>query len=320
MSANDDNPVAGKRLRLHPVALVGAGPGDPELLTLKAVRAIACADVILVDDLVNPEVLSHARADARIRYVGKRGGCRSTPQAFIERLMVREALAGRRVVRLKGGDPLVFGRAAEEMAALRAKGLEVTIVNGVSSALAAAASLQVSLTNRAHCQAVAFVTGHSRPGGAAPSWSSLVRAGVTLAIYMGVSDLETIVSDLMDAGVSGDCPAAVVQAAGSAHQRCLVSTVALLPAQIRRAGIGSPAIVLIGQVAAEGPKALQPPENTAIRVDGSPAEIQPAEIQPAEIQPAEIQPAEIQPARAGRARTRQPAFGAGGSATPRRRA
>jgi uroporphyrin-III C-methyltransferase len=201
--------------------------------------------------------------------------------------------------------PLVFGRAAEEMAALRAKGLEVTIVNGVSSALAAAASLQVSLTNRAHCQAVAFVTGHSRPGGAAPSWSSLVRAGVTLAIYMGVSDLETIVSDLMDAGVSGDCPAAVVQAAGSAHQRCLVSTVALLPAQIRRAGIGSPAIVLIGQVAAEGPKALQPPENTAIRVDGSPAE---------------IQPAEIQPARAGRARTRQPAFGAGGSVTPRRRA
>ncbi len=121
------------------VWLVGAGPGDPELLTIKAVKAINGADVLLVDDLVNPAILAHARPEARVIHVGKRGGCRSTPQAFIERLMIAQARAGRRVVRLKGGDPFIFGRGGEERAHLMAEGIEVDVVNGISSGLAAPA-------------------------------------------------------------------------------------------------------------------------------------------------------------------------------------
>jgi len=123
------------------VTLVGAGPGDPELLTLKAVRALAAAEVVLVDDLVNPAVLDHCRTEARILRVGKRGGCRSTPQALIEGMMLREARAGRRVVRLKGGDPFVFGRGGEEAASLRAAGITVEVVNGISAVAAEAAAL-----------------------------------------------------------------------------------------------------------------------------------------------------------------------------------
>ena len=147
----------------HPVHLVGAGPGDPELLTLKALRVLRQATVILVDDLVGEAVLETALADApvqpRLVRVGKRGGCASTPQEFIEKLMVREALAGERVVRLKGGDPLVFGRAGEEIAALRAAGLEVEIVNGITSGLAAAGSAGIGWTDRrAGAQGVLLVT------------------------------------------------------------------------------------------------------------------------------------------------------------------
>src|SRR6476469_334658 len=130
------------------VILVGAGPGDPELLTLKAVKAIASDDVLLVDDLVNPAILSHAPASARVVPVGKRGGCRSTSQAFIEKLMVAEARAGRCVVRLKGGDPFIFGRGGEERAHLMTEGIQVDIVNGISSGLAAPASIGVPLTHR----------------------------------------------------------------------------------------------------------------------------------------------------------------------------
>ena len=137
------------------VLLVGAGPGDPELLTLKAARAIAAADVILVDDLVDRATLAHARADARVIDVGKRGGCQSTPQEFIERLLVREAQAGRVVVRLKGGDPFVFGRGGEERDALLAHGIEVEIIPGITSGMAAAAAIAVPLTDRRHARSVA---------------------------------------------------------------------------------------------------------------------------------------------------------------------
>ncbi|HCN88784.1 MAG TPA: uroporphyrinogen-III C-methyltransferase, partial [Oxalobacteraceae bacterium] len=130
------------------VFLVGAGPGDPDLLTLKAVKAIARADVILVDDLVNPAILAHARSDARIVQVGKRGGCQSTPQEFIERLMIAEANAGHCVVRLKGGDPFMFGRGGEERDHLLAAGIAVDVINGISSGLAAPAAIGVPLTHR----------------------------------------------------------------------------------------------------------------------------------------------------------------------------
>ena len=144
------------------VWLVGAGPGDPELLTLRAVRAIGAADVLLVDDLVNPAVLAHAAPGARCVQVGKRGGCRSTSQAFIERLMVAEAQAGRQVVRLKGGDPFVFGRGGEERACLIAAGVDVEVINGISSGLAAPSSIGVPLTHRDWSAGAIFVAGHER--------------------------------------------------------------------------------------------------------------------------------------------------------------
>jgi uroporphyrin-III C-methyltransferase len=146
------------------VTLVGAGPGDPDLLTLKAVKALQAATVVLVDDLVHPEVLAHAPAAARIVHVGKRGGCQSTPQAFIEKLMVQAALAGENVVRLKGGDPLVFGRGGEEQAHLQAHGIDVRVVNGITAGLAAAHDLGVSLTHREHAHGVVMVTGHASAG------------------------------------------------------------------------------------------------------------------------------------------------------------
>ena len=164
------------RMPPHPVHLVGAGPGDPELLTLKAVRVIRQATVILVDDLVGEGLLDTVLADLpaapRVLYVGKRGGCASTPQAFIEHLMVREALAGERVVRLKGGDPLVFGRAGEEIEALRAAGIPVEVVNGITSGLSAVNALGTGWTDRRHgAQGVLLVTGHTQPGGTAPDWT-----------------------------------------------------------------------------------------------------------------------------------------------------
>ncbi len=146
------------------VTLVGAGPGDPDLLTLKALKAIRAATVLLVDDLVSPEVVAHAAPGARIVHVGKRGGCKSTPQAFIEKLMLMAAREGENVVRLKGGDPFIFGRGGEEMEHLRAAGVEVAIVNGITSGLAAATSLGVPLTHRDHAQGVIFLTGHAQKG------------------------------------------------------------------------------------------------------------------------------------------------------------
>ena len=197
----------------HPVLLVGAGPGDPELLTLKAVRAIAQADVLLVDDLVDRRVLAHARPGARIVEVGKRGGCPSTPQAFIERLLVHEARAGRRVVRLKGGDPMIFGRAGEELDALRAAGLEAEVVPGISAALGAAASLGLSLTDRRHAPGVAFVTGHAQPGGEEPDWAALARSGLTLVVYMGIRRAAAVARALLAGGLAADTPVVVVRRA-----------------------------------------------------------------------------------------------------------
>lgn len=206
-----------------PVKLVGAGPGDPELLTIKAWRAIQWADVILVDDLVDRRVLVDAKPSCRITAVGKRAGCRSTPQAFIERLMVREALAGARVVRLKGGDPLIFGRAGEEIAALRRAGLQVEIINGVTTALAAAASLGISLTHRAGQHGVVFLTGHPAGPDTVHDWAALARSGLTLVIYMGNAGRTMIARALMAAGMDGRTPAGYVIDATGADERRIVT-------------------------------------------------------------------------------------------------
>lgn len=230
------------------VTLVGAGPGDPELLTLKAVRAIGSADVILLDDLVNPEVLRHARADARIIPVGKRGGCRSTPQEFIERLMATEAKAGRCVVRLKGGDPFIFGRGGEERTFLRQQGIPVHIVNGISSGLAAPASIGVPLTHRDCTQGVIFVTGHGQAETSQPDWGLLAQLNMTLVIYMGISRCAQIRAALVEGGKSGDTPVAVIRAATTARQSHLLTTLGDMDQAIRDAGVESPAILVIGDV------------------------------------------------------------------------
>ncbi len=235
-------------------ALVGAGPGDPELLTVKALRTARRATVLLVDDLVSDAVLAATlrgrRRPPRVVHVGKRGGCRSTPQAFIERLMVSEALAGERVVRLKGGDPFVFGRGGEEADALRAHGIEVEVINGITAGLAAATALGVPWTHRHHAHGVMLVTAHAQDGAPGPDWAVLGAAaaqGLTLVIYMGMARLAEVQAALVPA-LGAETPAAVVQHAGLAHERQLITTLGNLAGDARRHGLGSPAIVLVGDV------------------------------------------------------------------------
>jgi len=232
------------------VTLVGAGPGDPELLTIKAVRAIRSATVLLVDDLVSEAVLRYARRSTRIVHVGKRGGCTSTPQAFIEKLMAAEALKGERVVRLKGGDPFVFGRGGEEVEHLRALGIEVDVVNGITSGLAAVTSLGVPLTHRDHAHGVIFVTGHAKEKDSALDWPTLAAAaaqGLTLVIYMGVSQAGQLQEGLLQ-GLGRATPVAVVQHASLPQQRHAVGTLGDLTGLIAREGLGSPAIIVVGDV------------------------------------------------------------------------
>jgi uroporphyrin-III C-methyltransferase len=246
---------------VHPVHLVGAGPGDPELLTLKAVRVIREATVILVDDLVGEQVLGAVldgtQPAPRIVQVGKRGGCASTPQAFIERLLVREALAGEKVVRLKGGDPLVFGRAGEEIAALEQAGVPVRVVNGITAGLAAVNALGTGWTDRRCAQGVLLVTGHAQPGHAGPDWDAIgavAASGVTLVVYMGVAQAPRIVDSLLRR-LPADWPAAVVQDATGPAERCARATLGELPALLRDEGFGSPAVLVIGRVLEAGASA-----------------------------------------------------------------
>ena len=240
--------TAGGGMKTGKVWLVGAGPGDPELLTLKAVKAMRAADVMLVDDLVNDEALAFANPDARIIYVGKRGGCKSTPQAFIERLMVAEAKQGRTVVRLKGGDPFVFGRGGEECESLRAAGIDVEIINGITAGLAAPTSLGIPLTHRDVCHGAILVTGHAGDDATtAPDWQALPATGLPLVIYMGVSRCESIRQDLLDAGMRPSMPIAVIQNATRKDQRSIVTSLRALAHDIHAAHIGSPAIMVVGE-------------------------------------------------------------------------
>lgn len=233
------------------VTLVGAGPGDPDLLTLKAVKAIASATVLLVDDLVNDAVLAHARPSARVVHVGKRGGCQSTPQAFIEKLMIQAAREGEVVVRLKGGDPFVFGRGGEEVEHLQHEGIPVQVVNGITSGLAAVTSLNLPLTHRDHAHGVVFVTGHAKPGDQGTDWAALARcaaqAKLTLVIYMGVSSAEAIEHGLLQ-GLPADTPLAIVQHATLPQQRHAVGTLGRLQSTLHTHRLGSPAIIVVGDV------------------------------------------------------------------------
>ncbi|MGQ7957615.1 uroporphyrinogen-III C-methyltransferase [Pseudomonas sp. SP16.1] len=229
------------------VWLVGAGPGDPELLTLKAVKALNRADVVMIDDLVNPAVLEHC-PDARIVPVGKRGGCRSTPQAFIHRLMLRYARQGKCVVRLKGGDPCIFGRGSEEADWLGAHGIEVELVNGITAGLAGATNCGIPLTLRGVARGVTLVTAHTQDDSSL-NWAALAQGGTTLVVYMGVAKLADIRDGLLAGGMSGDMPVAMIENASLPEQREYRSHLAAMQDDAAAFALKSPAILVIGEVA-----------------------------------------------------------------------
>lgn len=228
------------------VFLIGAGPGDPDLVTLKAVQALQVADIVLIDDLVNREILKHA-PQARVVEVGKRGGCKSTPQHFINRLMVSLAEQGQTIARLKGGDPFLFGRGGEEMLALRAAGIPVEVIPGVTSGVAAPASIGIPVTHREFTRGVSFVTGHTQDGNS-PNWQALVDSGTTLVIYMGMKHIASIVSDLLAAGVPADMPVAAIQQGTLPEQRQIISPLNMLPMALQQEGLTSPTIIVVGEV------------------------------------------------------------------------
>ena len=248
-------------LTMGSCTLVGAGPGDPELLTIKALKAIQAATVLLVDDLVSDAIVALASPTARIVHVGKRGGCKSTPQAFIEKLTLQAVLEGQRVVRLKGGDPFVFGRGGEEVANLQAAGVAVTVVNGITAGLAAATSLGVPLTHREHAHGVVFVTGHAKPGDSGTDWRALAAtahsARLTLVIYMGVRGAATLQGELLH-GLPGHTPVAIIQSASLPTQRHALCTLGELQATILREKLASPSVIVVGDVL-QGLLALQRP-------------------------------------------------------------
>lgn len=233
------------------VTLVGAGPGDPELLTLKALKAIRAATVLLVDDLVNPDIVTMASPAARIVQVGKRGGCKSTPQSFIEKLMVTAASEGENVVRLKGGDPFIFGRGGEEVESLQAAGVQVNVINGITAGLAAVSSLNVPLTHRDHAHGVVFVTGHAKPGETEVDWRALAataqQSRLTLVIYMGVSGVAHIAQELLH-GLRADTPVAIIQNASLPTQRQAVCTLDALNTTVAKQGLASPSVIVVGDV------------------------------------------------------------------------
>jgi uroporphyrin-III C-methyltransferase len=229
------------------VYLVGAGPGDPELLTLKAARLIAAADVIVHDGLVDDAVLALANPQARLISVAKSRSNHSVPQDGINAILVREARAGRLVIRLKGGDPFIFGRGGEEAEACRAAGIAVEVVPGISAAMGCAAQAMLPLTHRDTASAVSFVAGQCK-GLTDQDWSGLVGKGRTLVIYMGVATAKDISDKLIADGVSPDMPVAVLEKGTRTGTRALRTLLADLGDMILREGVKSPAIIIVGAV------------------------------------------------------------------------
>ena len=234
------------------VTLVGAGPGDPELLTVKAARALSAARLVLYDNLVSREVLALLPPDADRVYVGKRSAHHALPQHAIIELMLRLARGGRPVLRLKGGDPYTFGRGGEEAQALAEAGIPFEVIPGISAAQGAAAYAGIPLTHRDHASSVQWITGHLRAdaGGEALAldWPKLVRGGQTLVVYMGLAALPVLAAQLIHHGLAADTPAAIVERATLPGQRTLVGTLQALPALAQAEGVGSPALILIGSV------------------------------------------------------------------------
>jgi uroporphyrin-III C-methyltransferase/precorrin-2 dehydrogenase/sirohydrochlorin ferrochelatase len=242
-------PTQATPLRGH-VALVGAGPGDAGLLTLRALRLLNEADVILHDRLVGPDVLQLARRDAERIEVGKRGGGQATPQAEINALLVEHAAAGRRVVRLKGGDPFVFGRGGEELEALRAAGIDYEVVPGITAAAACAAYAGIPLTHRDHAQSVRLVTAHGKDSLDTLDWPALAQERQTLAFYMGVARLDVVQGQLLAHGRAPDTPFAIVENGTRPEQRVVTGRLTDLSHLAQRHAVQSPALLIVGEVAA----------------------------------------------------------------------
>ncbi len=230
------------------VALVGAGPGDPGLLTIAALRELQGADVIVHDQLVSAEVLDLARRDAERIAVGKRAGGHSVAQQDIESLLIDLARSGRQVVRLKGGDPLIFARGGEELSALHAAGVPFRVVPGISAVQACAAYSGIPLTDRRHAQALRLVTAHCRGSIDAVDWSALAGGGETLAFYMGVREAPRIQSRLIAHGLPESTPVACVENGSRPQQRVLLGTLGLTAAMLRQAQVQSPALLIVGDV------------------------------------------------------------------------
>ncbi len=250
MTANEKQPVATGQ-----VVLVGAGPGAADLLTLRAARAIAAADVIVHDGLVGADVMAMVPAGARLISVAKRRDRHTMQQADIGLLLVAEAQAGHNVVRLKGGEPFIFGRGGEEVEACNAAGVRVEVIPGVSSALGAAAAARMPLTHRDHASIVSFVAGECR-GLADQNWVGLAGKGRTLVIYMGVTGADRIAEKLMADGLAPDTPIAIIERATLPDMRVLRSLLADLGGAVARETVKSPALIIVGDVATLGADAL----------------------------------------------------------------
>jgi len=243
-------PSPGQPSRIGTVHLVGAGPGDPDLLTLRAARLIMQTGLIVHDGLVDPAILSMARSGTRMISVAKSRSRHTMQQDDINALLVREALAGNDVVRLKGGDPFVFGRGGEEAEACRAAGVRVEVVPGISSAMGAAAAAQIPLTHRDHASIVSFVAGQCK-GLTDQDWAGLAGKGRTLVIFMGIATAPQITEKLIADGLSPEVPVAVIENATRAAMRVLRSSLAGLADLVVREKVKSPALIVIGAVTAE---------------------------------------------------------------------
>lgn len=231
------------------VHIVGAGPGDPDLLTFRALRVMQQADVVIYDRLVEPAILDYVRRDAERVYVGKAKGAHSRTQAEINDLMVAHARAGRRVVRLKGGDPFVFGRGGEELEHLRAHGVEVEVVPGITAALCCAAATGIPLTHRDHAAAVTLVTGHGRDGAPDVDWAALAHARHTLVVYMAVSTAGEVARRLIEHGLPAATPVAVIENGTRPSQRTVAGRLDRLAELVAAHAIAGPAVIIIGEVA-----------------------------------------------------------------------
>ncbi|MEM3881708.1 MAG: uroporphyrinogen-III C-methyltransferase [Candidatus Bathyarchaeia archaeon] len=237
------------------VFLVGAGPGDPALLTLKAVETLKAADVVIYDRLVNDAILEWAPDKAEKIYVGKSAGKHELPQEKINELLVSKALEGKKVVRLKGGDPFLFGRGGEEVEALAEKRIDFEVVPGVTSAIAAPAYAGIPLTHRDYASSVAIVTGHrAEKGGKSINWAELARAVDTIVILMGVELLESTANKLMRGGLDAETPVAIIEQGTSAKQRSVIGKLGTIAQTAKERDVKPPAVIVIGQVARLGEK------------------------------------------------------------------